>query len=330
MKYKEIKKKTLKSLRPFFRRKNIVSLQMVVFIGLVSLGLAFTAASFIRFQNMKLIQEKRHGAYEDEVRKLSGISANLVPAPDITENWSAYENKDYNFFLKYPANWQAPREIAPSPDSKYLLKIAFDEKGLVSEKNQKGFDVFIYDLKKTPDPKMADNLKMKGTSAQLGDCPLFDSITLGKKEYPAEEIFVKANDRCYEETFFYSLVQDGYAYNIFPREGKNADIFPGDAKRTLIKIFPEFYDIVSTLDLEKKETGLSQAPKNIYRKIASPPPVRFVRGPSCANKNDHPSYSKTKGKHMDEDCCPDPDEWPNPRCSYSSGALGTMKAKAKK
>ena len=73
--------------------------------------------------------------------------------------------------------------------------------------------------------------------------------------------------------------------------------------------------------LEKKETGLSQTPKKIYRKIAGSPPVRFVRGPSCAAKNDHPSYSKTKGKHMDEDCCPDPDEWPNPRCSYSSGAL---------
>ena len=154
---------------------------------------------------MKLIQEKRHGAYEDEVRKLSGISANLVPAPDITENWSAYENKNYNFFLKYPANWQTPREIAPNPDSNYLLKIAFDEKGLVSEKDQKGFDVFIYDLKKTPDPKMTDNLKMKEAVVQPDDCPHFDSITLSKKAYPAEEVFVKANDRCYEETFFYSL-----------------------------------------------------------------------------------------------------------------------------
>jgi len=33
--------------------------------------------------------------------------------------------------------------------------------------------------------------------------------------------------------------------------------------------------------------------------------------------SDLPHESKTKSKHMDEDCCPDPDEWANPRCEYS-------------
>lgn len=46
---------------------------------------------------------------------------------------------------------------------------------------------------------------------------------------------------------------------------------------------------------------------------------------SCPEKNDgHPSKSKTKGKHMDEDCCPDPDEWPKPGCVYSASGRALM------
>jgi hypothetical protein len=46
---------------------------------------------------------------------------------------------------------------------------------------------------------------------------------------------------------------------------------------------------------------------------------------SCAEANDgHPSYSDTKGKHMDEDCCPDPDEWPKPGCVYDARGLALM------
>jgi hypothetical protein len=41
-----------------------------------------------------------------------------------------------------------------------------------------------------------------------------------------------------------------------------------------------------------------------------------IKKRTCAHKNDHPSKSKTKGHHMDEDCCLDPDESKNPACAY--------------
>lgn len=50
----------------------------------------------------------------------------------------------------------------------------------------------------------------------------------------------------------------------------------------------------------------------------------LVQKISCAEKNDHPSYSDSKGKHMDEDCCPDPDEWPKPGCTYSPSGRALM------
>jgi hypothetical protein len=62
---------------------------------------------------------------------------------------------------------------------------------------------------------------------------------------------------------------------------------------------------------------ISTTPKIIIRKPIAP---RI----SCAEKNDHPSRSDTKGKHQDEDCCPDPDEWPKPGCVYSPSGRALM------
>lgn len=46
---------------------------------------------------------------------------------------------------------------------------------------------------------------------------------------------------------------------------------------------------------------------------------------SCGLPNEGgPSYSKTKGKHMDEDCCPDPDEWAKPGCVYDALGLSIL------
>lgn len=43
----------------------------------------------------------------------------------------------------------------------------------------------------------------------------------------------------------------------------------------------------------------------------------------CDKKNDHPGKSKqNKGKHMDMECCLDPDEIPNPNCYYDPKKYG--------
>jgi hypothetical protein len=43
----------------------------------------------------------------------------------------------------------------------------------------------------------------------------------------------------------------------------------------------------------------------------------------CGTKNDKPSKSnKNKGKHLDMECCLDPDEYPNPNCYYDPKKYG--------
>jgi hypothetical protein len=76
-----------------------------------------------------------------------------------------------------------------------------------------------------------------------------------------------------------------------------------------IEVKPEFQP--------KAQKAVPVAHKTIIRK----PIIQKI---SCAEKNDHPGYSDTKGKHMDEDCCPDPDEWPKPGCVYSSSGRALM------
>ncbi|MCX6767046.1 MAG: hypothetical protein NT170_04735 [Candidatus Moranbacteria bacterium] len=45
---------------------------------------------------------------------------------------------------------------------------------------------------------------------------------------------------------------------------------------------------------------------------------------TCSVKHDHPSGRGGK-PHVDEDCCPDYDEYPNPRCEYSPSQMAVLK-----
>jgi hypothetical protein len=81
-------------------------------------------------------------------------------------------------------------------------------------------------------------------------------------------------------------------------------------------------------DMNAEAIGMKN--KELAKIAARRPKRAFSRGATCAEKNDHPGYSDTKGKHMDEDCCPDPDEWPKPGCAYSASGLSLMLKGAKK
>jgi len=76
------------------------------------------------------------------------------------------------------------------------------------------------------------------------------------------------------------------------------------------------------------ETSVSAASSYRPQSTRTAVPARRVaprpRGQGCAEKNDHPRNSPNKGKHRDEDCCPDPDEWPMPGCAYSAAGYKIM------
>lgn len=71
-------------------------------------------------------------------------------------------------------------------------------------------------------------------------------------------------------------------------------------------------------------------PKKIAPKVINAPLPRAetkkVNGLRvCTKKNDHGHESHNGSHpHMDRECCPDPDEWPNPRCYYTPEQLSRM------
>ncbi|MCX6763717.1 MAG: hypothetical protein NTZ97_03220 [Candidatus Moranbacteria bacterium] len=86
-------------------------------------------------------------------------------------------------------------------------------------------------------------------------------------------------------------------------------------------------------DKQEEECSVECGEINAYKDVKVPggeiqkvPVKKYIQVKiSCRESNyGHPGKSATKGKHMDEDCCPDPDEWPKPGCVYDAHSYAIM------
>jgi len=95
-------------------------------------------------------------------------------------------------------------------------------------------------------------------------------------------------------------------------------------KQTILNQFPEFFNVAAHFDLIPIQRPKPLPPKP---KITAPMPLDYkeVGGRLVCRKgsSDKPSKSnKGKGKHLDMECCLDPDEYPNPHCYYPPEKYG--------
>lgn len=309
----------------------------------------FALAFFIIFHQRQLSlgwepieKEDLIDSHEVEIEK---IKADM-------NNWEKYQNLWYGFELKYPENWNKPIEQTAPTGSNWEYRYAFRKKDPSQienacvensgqsniadwplsyafykkevEKNNpyNGFDVIVYsvekikELSKTDEFPLAKNAELKATGA----CDQIAGHLLENKSYPAERIYIPLNDDCYEPAFFYSLTREKYIYNIVPVLKEELAVTVDPEKET-INNFSEFFSIVSGFNLID-----IKRPKPKPR-ITAPKPIaatKTVNGRRvCAKKNDHPGKSKQgKSKHLDMECCLDPDEYPNPWCYYPPEKYG--------
>ena len=131
------------------------------------------------------------------------------------------------------------------------------------------------------------------------------------------EIYARADDPCYKESYFY-IVQKGFnVFEIVPVPEKGLGYAGYDGKKEVDATLSEFDSVLATWDFFR----IVNNQVKVTPRITAPKPLaetRKVGGKRvCAKKNDKPRKSKTnKKKHMDMECCLDPDEIPNPWCSY--------------
>ena len=259
------------------------------------------------------------GAVQKEEKTVTQIQAEID-----TSAWTPYQNTWYGFSLKYPNNWLDPVVQKAPLGAMWEQKIQF-QLNQTDEKNPfEGFDVVIYNIAKVKEATKTDEYP-KIKSAELGaqsDCATIEGHLLDTGDYPAEEIYIPISDACYNAVLYFSNTRDSYIYDITPKV-KDGMGLAGDPANEIVSHMPEFFSVAASWSLIDIQRPKPVPPKP---KITAPMPYIFkvVNGRRvCSNKNDHPSKSKQhKGKHMDMECCLDPDEYPNPNCYYPPDKYG--------
>jgi len=243
---------------------------------------------------------------------------------DLT-NWKTYQSRWYGVEVKYPESWLPLKIQAVPRGAAWEYRYQFRKK--IADENDPyvGFDLVIYNLVKikeltdTAEFPIVKNEKLKGE----GKCDTFAGHLIETGDYPAEEIYFPPADDCYNPTLFFSFTKDQYIYNIVPITKAGLEL-KGDPRVEIIDNFPEFFGVASTL----KIIDIVRPRPAVRPRINAPKPLAETSRDSagrmvCANKNDNPSKSnKGKGKHMDMECCLDPDEYPNPWCYYPPEKYG--------
>ncbi len=305
-KHKHKKKKNLFSKNSRSHTQKIISwLTGGIYFSLILAGIC--GAIYKDYKN-KIIEKMQTETISQENKQR--ISVSLPYSADIAVNWKTFESKQYGFFIKYPTDWEYTENFPDNSASKYKSKIAFRYKPGIN-KDIKGLDIYIYEGGEFSDPVVTNNITRKKLKVNSEICSRFNDVTIGEGIYPAKEIYI-LNDPCFRNTYFYSLTKDKYTYNIVPLPASGFNDLSYDGKKEIGLYFPEFFNILSTFKFKDEKENKIIIPHRVY-----------TAKESCAKKNDHPHKSKQgKGLHIDEDCCIDPDEWPNPRCAYSAKSLG--------
>ena len=225
--------------------------------------------------------------------------------------------------MKYPDYWPEPTVLKPTGFPGEVLRMSFLSND--AEEKFSGFQVAVYDLNVVKEfSKTAEFPAVKNQELFVsGECKDREVYLLETGEYPAEEIYVPLNDNCYQAVLFFSVVNEGYIYNLSPIL-KPGMVFEDEPMKELSEDLPEFFEVVAffeNIDIVRPQK------RAVEPKITAPMPVSYKVDEKgrlvCAKKKDKPSKSKQgKKKHLDMECCLDPDEYSNPHCYYDPEKYG--------
>ena len=241
------------------------------------------------------------------------------PIVDVT-GWDTYRNQWYGFEINHPDSWiNMQYRTSTSKNSRFETVYKFRKDSSGENDPYVGFDVVVYSTKKAASVDQTNDIQKKdGAPDDTSNCQFYQDLTMGEENNVFQKVSVSEGNTCYDSTYFFSIKKDNYLFDIVPVAKDGAEM-PANLEQDVNKNFPEYKKVVSSLKFIPIErpvvvnAALSKPKTTARRPLAAAVVAgRLV----CPFKNDHPSKSKTKGHHMDEDCCMDPDEDRNPWCSY--------------
>ncbi len=312
---------------------------LLFFLIFISLSLIFfLGSSFIDRPNIAPTAQKGDLADPESINKEKSLleipTAKIIPPEIDSSSWKEYKSDWYGFGLNYPPNWKPPVTSNPvyhkpdnQNDNRAAVKDPWEKRFFFAKPEEEnngylGFDVFVYNVKTIKELKNTTEFPQVQAAFienQLSCNYNIEDHLIESDLLEAEEIYVPLMDSCLKNTFFFSVTREEYIYNIVPRI-KDDYIPQKDIKEEVVAQLPDFFGVAPSFTLIK----INQVkPKP---KITAPMPVSFavVNGRLvCNKKNDKPGKSdKTKHRHLDLECCLDPDEYPNPHCTYDPGKYG--------
>jgi len=265
---------------------------------------------------MRVHTDDEENAYSENVAQI-GLTLSNINIFD----WKTYEGTWYGFGIKYPKTWTYPTSESAIRGSNWEYRYKFRKQQSTESDMFIGFDVVIYNVKKVKSIFETEEfplLKSEELENNV-ECQNIRWNLIEPWDYPAEEIRIPVTDKCYQPSIFFSLTRDEYIYNIVAKT-KEEDQALEDPFQIINDDFPNFFAAASTLELIEIKRS---PPKPM---ITAPKPVSFKIENGlmvCAKKNDKPSKSKkNKERHLDMECCLDPDEYPNPWCYYDPQKYG--------
>ena len=247
------------------------------------------------------------------------FTGEVVPEPIDTTAWDIYQNKWYGFEIQHPDAWKnnTQYKTATEKSAVYETIYKFRRDGDNTSGTFEGYDVKIYPVKNVPGLENTNDIhKKEGVPEDASECPqISEEINFGPEGFFFQKVSINKSNPCYEPAYFYSIAKGDYIYNIVPAVGESGERFSDPEKETT-RLFPEYKEAVSVF---KFISIVRPQAKSKPRITAKRPVSAKVAGGKlvCAKKNDKPRKSKqNKGKHLDLECCLDPDEYPNPWCAY--------------
>ncbi len=318
---------TVPRARTIFLSAMIVCVAAMLFFGAYAGG---------RWHETRLRDDVIARAIEKEELAEQQHMHDVTAVQDHTDisTWKTHRSAWYGFTVMHPADWRVRQMSKTANKNKAIYRVGFfkptPSEDVAAKKNvsspiqqQEGFEVAVYDLQQTPQVADTDEYPRLRASADHTTCQVVAGRLYETGDYPAEEFYVPFDDPCYDPVLFYMLVDGQYMYTITPvtvtENGAQEDLMVAVTNR-----IPEYFSAASqfrNIDIVRPK------PKPVTPVVNAPHPVWYKRDALgrkvCAKKNDKPGKSKTnKKKHMDMECCLDPDEYPNPHCYYDPAKYG--------
>ncbi|MFA6285699.1 MAG: hypothetical protein WC643_04215 [Parcubacteria group bacterium] len=246
-----------------------------------------------------------------------------ISEPVDTSGWDTYRNQWYGFEIKHPDSWTNMQyKTATTKNALYETIYKFRKDSSGENDPYIGFNVAIYSTRRAGSAEQTNDMQKNNDAPEdMSSCQFSEDVTIGEENNAFQKVSVGKDNACFEPTYFFSTKRGNYLYNIIP-VAKDGTEMIANPEQDVNKNFPEYKEAVASLKfIPMTKPSVKAVPSKPRISAKRPVSAKIAGGRLvCAKKNDHPGKSQNGNKpgHMDMECCLDPDERPNPWCTYSN------------